>query len=519
MVLLTAISFCAFAILLANRHRVTWLSFKTLIILLGLFVFWLAVVLFASGADVIQQVFGANGRNTGLITYLALAVVLLTSSISANVGNVRKFYYAGFIVGTSSLTYGLVQAADKDPFNWVNPYSPVLGFLGNPNFQSSLLGILGVLAFSQLMSPSRKTLEKVTLAIYLFVTLFVINETVSQQGFLVLIIGISVVLGISIKSRFASKTSTLYVFGLILGFIAVLTGSLNKGPLSSLLYKDSVTFRGDYWRAGWKMTLENPLFGVGLDNYGEWYRRSRSIEATLRRGPDVTTNAAHNVYLDLSSFGGFPLVLIYAGLMILVVISAWKVIKRTTKFDPHFAGLVGAWFAFQAQSLISINQIGLVIWGWALSGLVIGYEINTRGGEAVVEKKTGKSGAKTVQTSASTTLAVFLGLIIGVAVGMPPYLASAKYKSALETGNPKIIQEAAYLWPLESSRFSQVAATLNDNNLIEEGLKVALDGVEEFPDTYGAWLTLSTMKSATTEQKAQALAQMLRLDPLNPTLK
>jgi hypothetical protein len=70
--------------------------------------------------------------------------------------------------------------------------------------------------------------------------------------------------------------------------------------------------------------------------------------------------------------------------------------------------------AFQAQSIISINQIGLALWGWVLSGLIIGYEINTRGSEATVEKKTGKNSAKPVQSSAGSVLGMFVGLIIGV---------------------------------------------------------------------------------------------------------
>jgi len=258
---------------------------------------------------------------------------------------------------------------------------------------------------------------------------------------------------------------------------------------------------------------------VGLDSYGDWYGRSRTIEATLRRGPDVTSNAAHNVFLDISSYGGFPLALIYIALMALVAISAVKVIKRSQGFNAGCVGLVAGWVAFQAQSIISINQIGLALWGWVLSGLIIGYEINTRGGEVVVEKKTGKSAAKSVQTSASTSLAMFVGLIIGVVVGMPPYLASAKYKGALETSNPTVIQEAAYIWPGDSTRMIQVAMTLNDNKLEDQGLQVALDAVERFPDNYAVWSTLNSMKKATEEQKAQALVQMKRLDPLNPTLK
>ena len=206
-------------------------------------------------------------------------------------------------------------------------------------------------------------------------------------------------------------------------------------------------------------------------------------------------------------------------LMVLVFISAFKVLKRSTGFNPVFAGLVGGWVAFQAQSIISINQIGLAMWGWVLSGLIIGYEINTRDVvvEAVVKK--GRVAGKPAQSSAGSVVALFVSFVLGVLAGMPPYVASAKFKSALETSNPTVVQQAAYIWPVDSSRMIQVAMALNDNKLDAQGLEVALDATKKFPDNYFVWATLDLMKAASVEQKAEALAQMKRLDPLNPNLK
>lgn len=518
MLAVSAVGFMGLGVLLANQKALQLGRFKLPLVLISGFMGWQLVVFVVSGGEKLQQLFGTTGRNTGLITYLAFSILFVVAMAASSVLFASRLLIAALFVGVASLVYGVVQALGGDPFDWVNPYSPVFGFLGNPNFQSSLLGILGTVVFTQLLSGSVKIQIKGAYLVYLLVTVYVIKETDSQQGFLVLLIGSAVSLGIFVNQR--SKALGYSYLGMaVIGFVGVLLGTLNKGPLASLLYKDSVTYRGDYWRAGWKMTVENPIFGVGLDSYGDWYRRSRTIEATLRRGPDVTSNAAHNVFLDISSYGGFPLVLIYIALIVLVAVSAVKVIKRSRGFNPGFVGLVAGWVAFQAQSIISINQIGLALWGWVLSGLIIGYEIITRGGEVVVEKKTGKNAAKAVQTSASTSLAMFVGLIIGVLVGMPPYLASAKYKGALETRNPTVIQEAAYIWPLDPSRMIQVAGTLNENKLEAQGLAVAVDAAESFPDNYAVWAILYSMKSASEEQKAEALAQMKRLDPLNPTLK
>ena len=518
MLAVSAIGFVGLGVLLANQKALELGRYKMPLILIGGFMTWQLIVFAVSGGEKMQQLFGTTGRNTGLITYLAFSSLFLVSIAASTRAFLGRFLMTSLVVGMASLGYGVIQALGGDPFNWVNPYSPVFGFLGNPNFQSSLLGILGTVVFTQLLSGAHKLQLKAPYIVYLLITVYVIKETASQQGFLILLIGSGIALGALVIQK--SKTLGYAYFGLAaVGFLAVLVGTLNKGPLATLLYKDSVTYRGDYWRAGWKMTLDNPIFGVGLDSYGDWYRRSRTIEATLRRGPDTTSNAAHNVFLDISSYGGIPLVLIYIAIIVFVIISAIKVFKRSQSFNAGFVGLVSGWVAFQAQSVISINQIGLALWGWVLSGLIIGYEINTRGGEAAKDKKSNKTATKAVNTSAGTTLAVFIGLIIGVMVGMPPYLASAKYKGALETSDSRVIQEAAYIWPLDYSRMVQVAMTLNENKLEAQGLKVALDATKKFPDNYSVWATLNAMNSASVEQKAQALAQMKRLDPLNPDLK
>ena len=506
-------------LLLANRKTVAWREYKVITALLLGFIVWQVLVFLFSGGEIYQQLFGAQGRNTGIITYIAFSLVLLGSVIASSNEVLKRLHLTIFLVGSASLGYGIVQAIGADPFNWSNPYSPVFGFLGNPNFQSSLLGIFGSFLFPQFFVKGLKIQFKGLIALYLLITLYVIKETDSQQGYLILALGIAVVLGILLAQKSRSLAISYGIFS-IAGFFVVLIGTLNKGPLAALLYKDSVSYRGDYWRAGWNMTLEHPIFGVGMDSYGDWYRRSRTLEAALRRGPDITSNAAHNVYLDMSSFGGFPLLIAYMGIMTLVAVSAFKVLHRQTTFNPMFAGLFAGWVAFQAQSIISINQIGLAVWGWVFSGLIIGYEIKTRNVN-ISRPSSKKSGnaAKPFKSSAGSVLALFVATVLGILVGMPPFAASAKFKSALDSGNAQVIENSAYIWPLAYTRMVQVASILDENELQQQALQVAVDGTRNFPDNYVVWATLNSMKSASVEQRADALDQMKRLDPLNPNLK
>ncbi len=503
--------------LFARKHRKVQ-------ILIGLFVLDLNVVLLFAGTNPYQEFFGTYGRSTGFVAYVALASLLLGAVVVASANYVSTFSRFLLIAGGLSIGYGLLQAIGADPIKWVNQYSPVIGFLGNPNFQSSFVGFSGVLAFGFICAQGIKNSWRIGYVAYLLLAIFVIIKTDSQQGLLVLAGGIAIVGMIWVsRSRFKIATiPALVVSGI--GAVFVALGSLNSGPLASLLYKASVTYRGDYWRAGWKMTLEHPLLGVGLDSYGDWYRRARTLEATLRRGPEVTSNAAHNVLLDFSSNGGFPLVLIYLALMVLVVISAVKLLKRSNGFDPAVAGLIAVWIAYQAQSIISLNQLGLAVWGWIISGLIIGYEINTRPEEVKQEVKTPVSKGRNVKkqvgesVSAKTLLSLFVGGIVGLLVGLPPFLASAQFKSALESGDAVKLEKAAYLWPDEPIKYGQVAAILQANKLDAQAQKVIDAALLKFPNEFGLWSLASKLSTATPEQIAKAKAEMKRLDPNNPDI-
>jgi O-antigen ligase len=514
--------FMALGALLANRAEFMKKQYRLVLIFGVAFIIDLTIVLVVSGTNFYQEFFGTFGRATGYVAYVALASLLMVAAVTASSFALKRFMWSLLAAGLISIVYGIVQALKLDPINWVNQYTPVIGFLGNPNFQSSFVGFSGVMAFAVLISKELAPLMRAGYFVYLVAAAYVIKETASQQGFLVLMGGIGVVIFIWIsKSKFKVLTIPSLAAGFI-GVVLVTLGSLNSGPLASVLYKASVTYRGDYWRAGWKMSVEHPFFGVGLDSFGDWYRRARTVEATLRRGPDVVSNAAHNVLLDLSSNGGFPLLIIYLFMMVLVVAAAIKVVKRTAGFDPVFAGLVAVWIAYQAQSIISLNQLGLAVWGWIISGLIIGYEINTR--EVEVVQKQGPKGKSasamaTQKVLPATAVGIFVGLLAGLALGVPTLNTASKYKTGLESGDAVTVQKIASIWPQDASRSAQIALILNENKLPEQALAVVQDAKGKFPDSYDVWKVLASLPNAPAADIAAAKAQMKRLDPNNPDLK
>jgi O-antigen ligase len=508
---------------LFNAKSLRAKEFRIPVIIAGVFIVDLLAVLFIAGNNFNQEFFGANGRATGFVAYFALIGLLVAAIISSTQFTLTRISWFLIFSGLLSTLYGILQSRGGDPFKWGgNLYSPVFGFLGNPDFQSSFVALSAVMVVAMLINKGNRKSIRVLLLVYLVAAVYVIKETKAQQGFLVFLGGIGVIVLIYVfKSKWKRLTWPMVVAG-FLGLVLVVMGSLNSGPLASLLHKTSVIYRGDYWRAGWKMTLQHPVFGVGLDSYGDWYRRSRTIAATVRRGPDTISNAAHNVWLDFSSNGGFPLLIIYLALMALVVQSAFKVIRQSSEFEPIFVGLFAVWIGYQAQSIISLNQLGLAIWGWIISGLIIGYEINGRNNlEAVKPTNRNRSTqvASNLKVQPSTSLVLFMGLLIGLLVGLPPIIASSKFKSALESGDKSIIANSVNIFPRDASRTAQVAFILQQNKLEVEAFSVIIPAVKNFPDSYDLWKILSTLKNASPDQVTQAKAQMKRLDPHNPELK
>lgn len=511
------------ALMIRNRRIIVQRESRALLMAGGVFIAALFAAFFSSDLPKWTQIFGVNGRNTGLLTYLALVFVMIAAALMTSKGFEKRIIWSLLSGGLLSVSYGVIQTLGLDPAGWVNPYSPVIGFLGNPDFQSSFIGMTAVASLAVLIGPGSSIKVKTLGITYIGLSLFVISRSDAQQGFLVFLAGSVIVIGVFLFQSTKTKLTIPYVLLSIIGFVVVTLGALNKGPLASVLHKESVIYRGDYWRAGLKMTLDNPFFGVGLDGYGDWYRRSRTLEATLRRGPDVTSNAAHNVLLDMSSNGGFPLLLSYLALIGVVLAAALKVLRKTKKYDPYFNALVSAWVAYNAQSMISLNQIGLAIWGWVLGGAIIGFAIY---GNEKADSRVSKRGRQVsasvnakYKISPSAVLVVAVGVLVGLLAGLQPFLASAKYRQGLETGDPAAFVRAAYTWPLEVSRLGQVAATLRDNKLDAQALQVATDATVHFPENYDAWKIYSSIPGLTTKQLEEATAQMKRLDPLNPNLK
>jgi O-antigen ligase len=135
------------------------------------------------------------------------------------------------------------------------------------------MGITATVAFAYLLNKDYKLSIKLGYLAFICLALYIVYKSKSQQGYLVFIAGVSVVIYLWLRTNpVLKKFRVLYLFALGFGVIAVLLDIFQKSPWRSFLYKESVSYRGDFWQAGWNMTISNPVFGVGLDGYRDNFR-------------------------------------------------------------------------------------------------------------------------------------------------------------------------------------------------------------------------------------------------------
>jgi O-antigen ligase len=507
-----------FAITLAYGFKEIWATSKPLLFSVVLFLAASLNSIFNSGAPSTQNFYGVLGRQTGIVAYIVLIMSMLGAMLLRRKKSFELLVWALLISGAVNIVYCAWAIAFGDFIGWNNPYGNILGLFGNPNFIGAFLGmfITGAVAFA--FSSHFAWRYRISFIVLGAVALYEIKNSHAVQGLVVTGAGLAMIGFYLVRAKTKGWVLTGgYLVGIAVVGALALAGALQKGPLASIIYKTSVSLRGQYWAAGVRMGTDHPLTGVGMDSYGDWYRRTRSeYAATVLPGPKVITNAAHNVVIDIFAYGGFPLLLSYLAILAIGIWAILRVTFRQRSYDGTFVALATTWLAYQLQSIISINQVGLAIWGWVLVGALVAYEYSTRPHPEVTEKA---NVAKQKDLIFSPQLVGGIGVVIGALIAVPPMSADMKWKSALASQNVQKVEEAltpTYLAPRDSARMAQAVILFENSKLYDQAYKYALEGVAFNPDYFDAWRVLYGISKATQQDKENALANMKRLDPKNP---
>ena len=329
---------------------------------------------FLGSQNYIRILFGATGRNNGLIYYLsALVIALVILRLVIGINEIEYLYR--ILTWTSLLfaAYCAIQFLDLDPIAWNNPYNNVIGTLGNPNFSGSALAIFSVF-WLYLFSRSRSKIFAVKLGLLLtsLVMAFLSWSTESLQGLVVIGLGFALVGYVQIRERSSSRAIPLIFFGVVaLGLSVSFASFLGLGPLGNLLEQYTLKLRGWYALIGFRAMIDSPWTGVGVDSYVNYFRSSRGDEFVSQYSPMLLSNNAHSIPAQVGASFGVIVFLLYCVIHLLVLYKAIQIINSRSETDYHLKGVTIIWILVFSQSLLSIEIIGLGVMNWVLGAVIL----------------------------------------------------------------------------------------------------------------------------------------------------
>jgi len=496
---------------------------KIAMISLALFGAFLSInSVFLSG-NIAQSIWGAWGRNTGAVAYFCLSAILVGCSLLQPKDATLIFrYFSRLSYFVSAYTF--LQYLGLDPIAWGQqlPFAT----LGNINFMSSFLGMATAFFIAKVVFEKQTFTARIHYVFFSLFNFFLILQSGSIQGIGILIAAVCVVtISYYWERRNRFMFATVAFFSVSTGLVVVM-GVAGWGPLGRQLIQQTVLYRFDYWGAGWEMFKSSPIWGLGMDSYGDFYREFRGEIATQRTGPARVANTAHNVFLDLMSGGG----LLGVSFLVLafLVTFVWlikRIANRTA--TPESYQMLPVVLGFFLFCLISINQLGVGVWGYIFLGTTLALLREDRVKEKLekrpdsrISPSNSKESLRSIPVKRAKSV-VFCGLAISIIATV-----GAVQQIRIDSGFLKAYKGTdiglmtKYINAFAPTGFyeDKLLVLLTSKGLDSEALAVAERVIERDRRQFTAWSVVAYSSVASMSRRVEAKNALLKLDPFNRQL-
>ena len=337
------------------------------------------------------------------LIFLVFWSVLNSGDITGSlIGDVARFTGAISLFSMALIGYFHFSIADKNFLRLINGYLAALtvfqfvGFLefykvveipntfgfsstlGNLDFYSAFVGTSFPLYFLLLLAP-KSLIQRVHFVFGVGLTIGSLYLNGAKQGYMDL--ALFVVLAIAflfrgrIKSLLAVETRSsnqiAFIGGLLLTFwvqIIFLIPFLDIN-IKGITDDVNVEVRGQYWSAALNIFAEHPIFGVGPDQYGNYYEKFRAIESVLLTARVVSNDAHSSIAQTLATLG----ILGTIGFLAInfIVLKAWVIAMRR-KSSPFLWIFLAYYIIYTTNSVISPITLPNKYLFWSICGLVVG---------------------------------------------------------------------------------------------------------------------------------------------------
>jgi hypothetical protein len=294
----------------------------------------------------------------------------------------------------------------------------------------------------------------------------------------------------------------LLLLASVCGVIAFL-GLIGTGPLARFLTTSTLYSRLDYWRAALAMFWDSPLTGKGIDSYGDHYREFRDDSAFRRFGEGQVADSSHNVFLDLLSGGGLFIALVFFLINLVPISMLVRKILRTEPFDWTAVCLLSLWFGYLVQASVSINQIGVGIWGWLLTAIIYGHaKLSVRDTQFY----------KNLPSWRNKLLTTVVSLVF-ITLSVLPLKSDSTFYAASSEADGLKMKRIAESWPKDSRRIYLTSAAFLNAGYNQISLNLSILGTQHNPRAYFLWKQIYDNKTTSSNLRSIAEEKLFVIEP------
>ena len=481
-----------------------------------------------------ERIFGITGRNVGAIILFSVFLFLFIAQSCIGSLSSKQIVYTFKLGSSVVVTYFFLQTLDWDPAKWNNEFSGIpSSTLGNPNFVSAFVAMSVSGSLPLIVDLGTRWIEKSVLVVVGLAEVVVLIMTDNLQGLSIVLSCMLILLLVKIRTLvfllFVRKTFILIV--ILFSFFFLYRSFFSTFFLNRIMSDSSIRARIDYWQAGLSMIKANPLFGVGLDYFGDSYLIFRSDEAA-NRAAGVFSDSAHNYFIDIGAFGGVILLACYTIPSIMVIIKLnsilYKQIRTSDRggvpisLSSSFLGCILIWLGFLMQSMI--NPINLAL---LYSGCFLTSYLATSLRVFVPKRRLVEDSDRKPKLSNSLTMRPRVWLIklllipitsVFPILSIQPMLVDAKFRNAMEQGNGDEIYRISLSEPRSYQKMEYAARIFIDNDRVDLAIQILRTMVRDSPDNVRGWKLIATYSPYESERLSAM--ELIRLkDPKNPDLK
>jgi len=341
---------------------------------------------------------GKEYRHEGFLSVLTYYLLFITWKVEGTKEDIKKIIKILVVFTVFNCLYALLQI--YTPFRFILRYGPdkqmASGISCNPNFFGSVIVTVLSIITAKFLYNKKVDIKEIFLIILMFISLINCQSTGPFLTYIITIVFLIIYL--IIKKKLILKKMIYLILICIITYLflfqinkrvfeiercelcdvnnAINNNVENQSNINAISNTNDITNgRIDIWKKSLNIVKENPINGVGFDNFHLAYYKGENLTQVIfmtvdgkqkayKKYPEIIDNA-HNVYLHTLVSTGL------LGLIPYLILCLYTFIRGLKTKDNLVIMLLGGFVAYSIQAFGNISVIQVAPIYYIIIGLIL----------------------------------------------------------------------------------------------------------------------------------------------------